>query len=557
MSSKYEYIVNAANDFITLIDRDYIYRVVNDSYANAIERPKEEILNKTVAEVWGNEKFEQTLKNYLDRCLAGEEVHYIEKFRFGIYQRYMHVSYYPYCEHDEDTVTHICVISHDITKLGQMEMKLQNYEFRDPVTGLYNRKSLEMILEMELEQARRSEHEKLRGLLYIGIENLTSINRKHGHTIGNILLENAGIKIKELLRSSDYIFRYEGNELVVILTTLARATDAAKVAEKIHNALTTPYNYKSFAISLECYLGIALYPQDGNTTEELVHSAITALGEAKHQHKPFLLYDDTIHEKAIQKLTMERDLHNAFHQGQFYLCYQPIVASDSSIVGAEALIRWEHPELGLVTPVQFLPLAVEIGLIREIGKWALFTATKQLRQWLDLHDIYISINLSAPEFENELLGEIVGAALRQAGDLDPRHIKFEITETDEMLSPQKSINKMVELNRIGVDIYIDDFGSGLSSLQYLKQLPAQTLKIDRGFIKNIEEEQSEREFLKTIIDMAENRGKQVIVEGVSSEKQYTLLREMGCPYMQGYYFSKPMPADEFTDLLSRARSLPR
>jgi EAL domain-containing protein (putative c-di-GMP-specific phosphodiesterase class I) len=254
---------------------------------------------------------------------------------------------------------------------------------------------------------------------------------------------------------------------------------------------------------------------------------------------------------------MERDLHNAFHQGQFYLCYQPIVASDSSIVGAEALIRWEHPELGLVTPVQFLPLAVEIGLIREIGKWALFTATKQLRQWLDLHDIYISINLSAPEFENELLGEIVGAALRQAGDLDPRHIKFEITETDEMLSPQKSINKMVELNRIGVDIYIDDFGSGLSSLQYLKQLPAQTLKIDRGFIKNIEEEQSEREFLKTIIDMAENRGKQVIVEGVSSEKQYTLLREMGCPYMQGYYFSKPMPADEFTDLLSRARSLPR
>ena len=556
MDEKYEYIINASRDFITLIDRNYVYTVVNDSYCRAIGKEKDEVLDRTVAEVWGEELFEEKLKGYIDRCLAGEEVHYIEKFKFGVYQRYMHVSYYPYFNHNEETVSNVCVFSHDITKLGEIESKLINYEYRDPVTGLFNRRSLEIILDMELEKAKRSESEQLRGILYIGIENLTDINRAHGHNIGNILLENAGLKVKEMVRRSDYVFRFEGNELVVILSRLAKDTDTAKVAEKILDALSTPYNYMDFTISLETFIGIALFPKDGKEREVLIKNAIHALEEAKREDKGYLLFDADLHKLALEKLGMERDLYRAFNAGQFELYYQPIVDENRIIRGAEALIRWHHPRLGLIAPAGFIPLAEETGVVSEIGKWALFTATKQVRKWLATYDLYVSINISAPEFENGILREVISAALRQAGDLDPSKLVLEITESEGMLSPEKTLTRMNEIINLGVQIYIDDFGTGLSSLQYLKILPTQALKIDKAFVDSIEENPAELEFLRQIIALVKTRGKRVVVEGVATEGQYHLLRRIGCDRMQGYYFSHPVTAGYFTTLLEAGGRLP-
>lgn len=557
MDEKYEHIINSSQDFITLINRDYVYTVVNESYCRAIGKERDDILNKSVEDVWGEETFHGKLKGYLDRCFSGEEVHYLEKFKFGIYLRYMHVSYYPYYDDNQSSITHVCVFSHDITKLGEIESKLINYKYRDPITGMFNRRSLEIIMDMELEKAKRSNSEKLRALLYIGIENLTEINRRHGHSIGNILIENAGLKMKELLRNSDYIFRYEGNELVVLLSRLSRNTDVVKVAEKVHQEITTPYNYNDFTIALECYIGISIYPEDGEERETILNNAITALSEAKNQQLPYLLHDSELHTRAEQKLSLERDLHNAFQQEQFTLHYQPIVDVSGKIVGAEALIRWMHPEAGLITPYQFIPLASETGLVREIGKWALFTSTKQLEKWLTAYQLYVSINLSAPEFENIHLTEITQAALRGAGGLDPQYVKFEITESEQMKCFHTSLERMAELNKIGIDIYIDDFGTGLSSLSYLKSLPAKALKIDKVFVDDIVTDKSERKFLKNIIDLVYSRDKQVIVEGVGSEEQFTLLKEMGCERMQGYYFSKPVPAEDFTLYLERGGRLPQ
>lgn len=530
--------------------------MVNDSYSKGIDKTKEEILNHTVAEVWGQDVFDSKVKNYLDRCLAGEEVHYIETFKFGLQIRYMHVSYYPYCEKNDGNVSHICVFSHDITKLGEIESKLINYEFRDPITGLFNRRSLEIILDMELEKAKRSTHEQLRAILYIGIENLTDVKRRFGHDIGNLLIENAGLKVKELLRTSDYIFRYEGNELVILLSKLARNTDAAKVADKLYEAITTPYNYNNFAISLSCFIGISIYPADGDDRESLLKSAITALDEAKEKQLSYVLFNDNLHKRSVEKLVLERDLRQAFQSDQFQLYYQPIVNSDGVIQGAEALIRWNHPDRGLITPNVFLPLATETGIIEDIGKWALFTATRQIESWARNDDLYVSINLVAPQFENRYLKEIISTALRNAGNLDPKHLKLEITESDGMIDPDTSIQRMKEIMELGVDIYIDDFGTGLSSLNYLKYLPASSLKIDKVFIDEIEGKPNELIFLKTIIELAKTRGKQTIVEGVSTAKQVELLRSIYCERMQGFYFSKPVPADIFESYLDNGKTLP-
>ena len=557
MEEKYEYIVNTSKDFITLIDRNYTYTIVNESYCKAIGKKKEEILNKTVSEVWGQERFQNTLKNYLDKCFTGKEIHYVEKFKFGDDQKYMHVSYYPYFDTKQVEVTHVCVFSHDITKLGEIESKLINYEYRDPVTGLFNRRSLEIILDMELEKAKRSEYENLRGILYIAIENLTTISRQHGHNIGNILLENTGVKVKEILRQSDYVFRYEGNELVVILSRLARNTDAAKVAEKILEALTTPYNYRDFSIVMDCYIGIAIYPDDGEERETILAHAISALGEAKNQKKHYLLFNPEIHQQAIHKLELERDLQKAFHNGEFILHYQPIVDKKSKIIGAEALIRWNHPALGFISPGQFIPLAEETGLVKEIGKWALFTATKQVKQWLEFYRLYVSINLSAPEFSNSLLPEIVESALRQAENLDPGCLKLEITESQGMLFPEKSIDRMEKMKELGIQIYIDDFGTGQSSLNYLKKLPAEVLKIDKIFVEEIVENLNELSFLENIIALAKRRGKKVIIEGVSDEGKYQKLKDLECDAMQGFYFAKPVPPEEFEQFLREGGNLPK
>jgi diguanylate cyclase (GGDEF)-like protein/PAS domain S-box-containing protein len=548
MSDKYEFIVNASQDFITLINRDYIYEVVNESYAKVIGKPRKDILHSSVSNVWGKEKFEGTLKKYLDKSLAGEEIHYIEKFKFGLEMKYMHISYYPYFE--DDKITHVLVYSHDITKLGEIESKLINYEYRDPLTGLFNRKSLDIILDMELVKAKRSKSENRRGILFITIENLADINRKHGHSIGSVLLENTGMRIKEAVRDSDYVFRFDGDELVVILSSLARNTDAVKVAHKISEQIAMPYNYKNFELSLKCYIGISIYPEDAENKESLIDKAVAALDEARRNDSAFMQYDPTIHARAIEKLELERDLNKAFFEDQFELYFQPIVTIDGVLTGGEALIRWQHPERGLVPPNDFIFLAEEIGLINEIGKWVLYTTTKHLAEWTKKRDLYISVNLTAREYENINLFEIVKSALKQAGNLDPTYLKLEITETLGMRDPEKSLKFMNELTRIGIEIFIDDFGTGVSSLSYLKDLPASTLKIDKAFIDNITTSPSDVDYLEHIIRLIKSRDKKIVIEGVDNIGQHNILKKLPVDRLQGYYFSRPVNAPDFEKLFT-------
>ena len=554
MKNKYEYIVNISRDFITLINRNYVYEIVNDAYCKVMEKKRGEILHKSVTEVWGEEKFNSSIKKYLDECFSGGEIHYIDKFKFGPFEKYMHVSYYPYFENNE--ITHALVFSHDITRISEIESKLTNYEYRDPVTGLFNRRSLDIILEKEIEKAKRSRTEKLRAVLFISLKNFAKVNQTYGHHVGDLLLENTGLRIKKTLRTSDFVFRFEGTDLTAILTDIDRNTDAAIVARNIYNAVSMPYRYKDKDIFISCFLGVSIYPDDGEDINTIIQNAASAMMDAKQRGEKFVLFNKALHVRALERMSLESELQRAFDNHQFELHYQPIVDRDGKICGAEALIRWHHPERGLVPPLDFIPLAEETGIINYIGKWTLYTACKQLKRWSSKYDIYISVNLCAKEFDDEHLIEVIESALQNAGGLDPKSLKLEITETTCMNDPPAAIEKMLRLEKIGIDLCIDDFGTGQSSLSNLKRLPVKTLKIDKVFVDDLVHSEEEREYLANIIRTVKSRKKVVLVEGVEDREQVELLRKMQCDMMQGFYYSKPVRAEEFEQYLQSGARLP-
>ena len=555
MSNRYKYIVDSSQDFITLINRDYIYEVVNPAYEKIIQKPRSEIINRTVSYVWGEKIFNKTVKGYLDRCLSGEEVHYVETFKFGLDNKYMHVSYYPYRE-DGAEVTHALVFTHDITKMGKIESKLINYKYRDPLTGLFNQKSLDIILDMELEKAKRSRTENLRAVLFIDIINHKEVNKKFGHEIGNILLENTGMRIKECLRESDFTFSYIGSELVVFLTAISSKTDAARVAEKLYNSITHPYHHQRYSIKLKAAIGIAVFPDDGLEKSALMEKVVSAAAEAVSSGKSYQYYDEKLHAASIQRLNMEAELTAAFQNHEFELQYQPIVDCSGKILGAEALIRWNHESKGLVSPIDFIPLAEDTGLIEEIGKWVIFTAARQLSEWVKKYNVYLSLNLCAREFGNNELVQIVKNALSNADNLDARHVKLEITESEAIKHPEKFIERIEILKELGIEIYIDDFGTGQSSLEYLKSIPADVLKIDKIFVDNIHTDKADKAFFAAMVSLVKTRNKKIIVEGVSCREQAEIIASLNCDRMQGFYFSKPLDAADFEKLLKAESNLP-
>jgi diguanylate cyclase (GGDEF)-like protein/PAS domain S-box-containing protein len=551
--SKYRFAINNSQDFITLINRNYVYEIANDTYCRVLNKKREDVVGRHVADIWGKRAFNTVIKKYLDQCFMGKTVHYNEKFKVGSSTKYVHVSYYPYRENNR--ITNVLVFSRDITDQKAIESKLMNYEFRDHLTGLFNRRSLDLILEKEIEKAKRSKSEKLRALLFISLERFAQINQTYGHHIGDILLENTGLRIKSTLRKSDYVFRFEGKELTVLLANFARETDAAKVAQKIAGSVSIPYRFKGADIQITCCIGISIYPEDGQEKNNLIKNATSAMNEAKRQGKSFILYNRELHEKSVRKIKLESDMFNAFGANQFVLFYQPIVDMSGKILGCEALIRWNHPDRGLVSPGEFIPIAEETGIIVSIGKWTLYGACKQMKKWAEDYDIYVSINISAREFENRNLIDVVESGFKSVAGLDPKYIKLEITESESMTDPDFTIEQMNRLHAKGVELEIDDFGTGHSSLSYLKSFPANTIKIDKAFVDDIVDNFQDREYLASIIRMVRSREKMVLLEGVTSKAQVELLREMNCDRMQGYYFSRPVPPGEFESLLKQQFAL--
>lgn len=550
------FILDSSSDFVTLITRDYRYEVVNAAYCTAMEKERDVILGKTVAEVWGSDSFHSRIKHHLDQCLNGSYVEYVGRFSFGPFERNLRVTMHPYKATGEN-VTHVLVFTRDITNLSQVESRLHEYEYRDPTTGLLNRKSLERSLETALAVDAASATTIGVAVLFVKLSGIAEVNRIYGHRFGDLLLEDAALRIRKHLSPIDDLFRFNGDDLVVVCPENARKSDAAHLAQCIADAIAVPYTFQNNVLSIRAAIGIALFPDDAENELELIQHAASASAEASNHTAPFRMYNRSLHEAATSKLKLLSDLRGAFDEQQLLLYYQPIVDPEGRILGAEALIRWQHPELGLLPPGRFVGLAEESGLIAQLDRWVLFAAARQLAQWTSRPGFYVSVNLNAGEFAQPDLPGIVVGALKAGGVGNPAQLKLEITESCSMKDPALVVKRIHELREMGIDVWIDDFGTGYSSLSSLKQLPVPVLKLDRAFVIELDECPEDVVYVSTILNSVRSRGKETLIEGVETLQQYTILRRIGCVAMQGYYFSPPVPPEAISELIAADELLPK
>ena len=455
----------------------------------------------------------------------------------------------------------------DITDRKKAESQIRFLAFYDSLTGLPNRLQFNERLKKTLTAARGTHRSA--AVMFMDLDNFKRINDTAGHSAGDRLLRAAAARLKDAIRASDVISRIDltpepegsvarlgGDEFIVLLPDVSHAEDAAKVARRVLDAFRAPFPVGADEFFVSMSIGIGIFPQDGGDAEELLKNADAALYHAKDAGRNnFQFYSSSLNDAAFRRLSLETSLRKAIERNEFVLHYQPQVqARDGKLIGVEALIRWNHPDLGLVYPNQFVPLAEETGLIQAIDEWVLREACGQCRKWIDggLPPIHVAVNLSGSQFQRKDLLAGVDAACG-AANLPPHFVELEITEGVLMSNAAETLEVLQQLKARGFRIAVDDFGTGYSSLSYLRRFRADVLKIDRSFVHDIASSDDAAAIVSAIVTLAETLKMQVIAEGVEHPLQRERLHERGCELMQGYLFGKPTAPDEIAKLL---RALP-
>jgi diguanylate cyclase (GGDEF)-like protein len=408
--------------------------------------------------------------------------------------------------------------------------------------------------ERALDAARRSGHQV--ALLMIDIDRFKVINDTLGHTAGDELLLEMARRLRECVRDDDTVARLGGDEFTIILSELRHPEDAVGVAQKILAAVQEPLSIGATPIVVSASIGIAIYPEDGLDPESLLRNADSAMYRAKEEGRnTYQLCTDEMKSRAVERLGVENRLRSALHDGQLMLVYQPqINLVTGRTIGVEALVRWNDPLRGIVEPASFIPIAEETRLILPLGEWVLRTACRQMKEWQDrgAGPMRIAVNLSARQFLQHDLVEMVSSALEETG-LGPSSLDLEITETTAMQNAEVTVETLQALRALGVGISIDDFGMGYSSLNYLKRFPLNAVKIDRTFVSDITSNNGAA-IVSAVIGMARSLRLRVLAEGVETAEQFAFLRSRECDEAQGYYFSRPIPAEEMTRMLVERRA---
>lgn len=433
----------------------------------------------------------------------------------------------------------------DITERKQAEERIQRLANFDHLTGLPNRAQLNDRTHFAISLAQRN-HESV-CLMFLDLDRFKNINDTMGHATGDELLLQVSARLKSLMRDEDTVSRMGGDEFVLLLPD-TDTLGAAKVAGKLLEFFARPYLVGEHEIIVSPSIGIAIYPDDGVDFETLSKSADIAMYRAKQAGRNgFCFFAAEMQEDTARVLLLSTALRLALQQGQLQLHYQPQLSlTDGHVIGAEALLRWQHPELGAISPAEFIPIAEDGGQIMQIGEWVLHTALHQLKCWIDggMAPMVIAVNLSAIQFGHANLPALISRILEETG-LSPEYLELELTEGVAMENPVAAIATMDDLHRRGVRMSIDDFGTGYSSLSYLKRFQVYKLKIDQSFVRDIADDAEDKAIVAAIISMAGSLGMQTIAEGVETAEQLEFLRSQGCDEVQGYYFSRPLPAAQF------------
>ena len=443
----------------------------------------------------------------------------------------------------------------DITERKAAEERIHNLAYYDSLTGLPNRALLNKLVDQALAEARRKRRHG--ALLFIDLNRFKPINDSLGHGVGDRLLQQVAERLRNAVRSEDVVARLGGDEFVVALFDIARREHAAMVARKLIAALDTPFLIDGHELRVGLSIGISVYPRDARQTETLLRMADIAMYRSKETGQDgYTFYSREMNQRAMERLRIESGLRQGIERNELLLHYQPKVdIATGRIVGAEALVRWQHPDLGLMPPDAFIPIAEESGQIARLSAWVLESALEQTHVWAaaGLPEFKVAINLSARDFSPDLAERL--SALLRAHAVAPHRVELEITEGMLTHSSKDVIAMMDELAALGVSLALDDFGTGYSSLAYLKRFPIDTLKIDRSFVTGIPQDGDDCAIAGAIISMAQRLGHRVIAEGVETRAQLEFLRSLGCQEIQGHYFSPPVPASSFEAMLQSGRSL--
>jgi diguanylate cyclase (GGDEF)-like protein/PAS domain S-box-containing protein len=444
----------------------------------------------------------------------------------------------------------------DISSYKESELRVAHLAHHDALTGLPNRLHLQTFLAQSILIAKRRSEQL--AVMFLDLDRFKNVNDTLGHTVGDQLLIQVAARLKACVRDYDVVARLGGDEFVVILRGPDILQDAIAVAKKLNQQLSQPFEIETHTLHTSTSIGIALYPDNAQHIDDLMKHADTSMYFAKSDGGDcFRFFSPTMNHGAHEKLKMESQLFVAIEKQQLQLHYQVQVDDMNRPIGAEGLIRWQHPERGMVGPAQFIPMIEATGLILPIGHWVLDTACAQLKQWqadARTRNLVLAVNVSARQFgQPDFVDQV--RKLVQRHSINPALLKLEITESLLLKNVDEVIVIMGALRAFGVRFSLDDFGTGYSCLQYLKRLPLHQIKIDRSFVTDLATDHSDQAIVRTIIAMAHNLGLDVIAEGVETDVQRRILREMGCSHYQGFHFGKPVPIHEFDAVLSRLHLL--
>jgi diguanylate cyclase (GGDEF)-like protein/PAS domain S-box-containing protein len=445
---------------------------------------------------------------------------------------------------------------HDITERKVLEEQLEHQALFDSLTDLPNRRLAVDRLRQALERTRRKKGPQV-AVLFMDLDDFKLINDSVGHDLGDRLLMEVAKRLEESLRPEDTLARFGGDEFVVLLDDVQSPEEAVRIAERITDELREPFVIEGRELFVRASIGIALGSFPHKSSEDLLRDADTAMYRAKYEGLTYKAFDEAMSQRAIDRLELENDLRRAIEREEFVVHYQPIVNLQSGkLWGIEALVRWEHPERGLLDPDEFVPVAEESGLVVPMGELVLAEACRRAAEWQKEHPhtppLCVSVNLSGRQLRRADLHEVIEQALEASG-LSASSLSLDITETVYISALDADTAALDRLRALGIKISIDDFGAGYSSLSYLKRLPADVLKVDKSFVRGLGLEVEDTAIVQSIVDLAHILGMEVVAEGVEVEEQETLLEEMGCDFGQGYYFSEPLSPEDVLHFLAKAQ----
>lgn len=438
----------------------------------------------------------------------------------------------------------------DVTDQRKTQALIEHQAFHDSLTNLPNRVFFERKLIKAINNARKTS--KILAVMFLDLDRFKIINDTLGHSFGDLLLQKVVQRLKNSLRGKDCISRWGGDEFTLLLPEISCRENVKVIANRILEALKPSFDLEGHYLHVSSSIGIAVFPDDGEDADTLLKNADAALYRVKERGRnDYEFYSLKLNSQAYELLSLENHLHSALRKQEFLLYYQPIIeVATGKIVKMEALIRWQHPQLGVVSPGLFIPIAEENGLIIEIGEWVLQTACAQNKMWHDmgLASVIISVNLSARQFHNYNLVATVAQVLQKTG-LNSKWLELEITETTTIKNKDIAKQTLIDLSKMGISLAMDDFGTGYSSLSYLQEFPLNTIKIDRSFIQDLTTKSKNLAIINAITTLGRGLNLQIVAEGVESEQLKNLLTTLYCDYMQGYFFSPPLPVAEATNLL--------